>query len=154
MRNGAGTKYEETKDLDLAAIAKLVRADIKAQQAELAPGGLPRDLKVSVRISRYSMGQSLTVEVSKLPEGMPALNAERLRAEIADPHGYIPARQFPRSSSEVEQILRQLKAIVDSYNFDESDIQSDYSSVRFYDHVQVDWRIETVERDAAKAAAS
>lgn len=49
-----GTKYEETKDLDIKDIAKLVRTDLKQAYP---------DYKFSVRIERFSMGQAINVEV-------------------------------------------------------------------------------------------
>jgi hypothetical protein len=61
MTKTIGTKYEQTKDLDIAQIAKLVRQDIAA---EVKAGLLPK-VKYSVRISRYSMGQSLDVTIGQ-----------------------------------------------------------------------------------------
>jgi hypothetical protein len=92
-RGGAGSKYEETKDLDIAEVAKLVRKDLAALKLPVKP---------SVRISRYSGGQSLDVH----------LKMER------DP-----------------ELAKKIRAILNSYNFDESDSQSDYFCVRFYGHV-------------------
>lgn len=92
-RGGAGSKYEETKDLDIAEVAKLVRKDLAALKLPVKP---------SVRISRYSGGQSLDVSV-----------------------------KMERNP----EVAKKIRAILDSYNFDESDSQSDYFCVRFYGHV-------------------
>lgn len=54
MYKTVGNKYEETKDLDIKDIAKLVRADFKEAYPEY---------KFSVRIERFSMGQAINVEV-------------------------------------------------------------------------------------------
>lgn len=49
-----GIRYQETKDLDIKDVAKLVRKDLKDR--------FP-DTKISVRIQRYSMGRSLHVVI-------------------------------------------------------------------------------------------
>lgn len=51
-----GEKFEETRHLDIAEIAKLVRKDLK----EAFP-----TYKHSVRIERYSMGQALHIHIDK-----------------------------------------------------------------------------------------
>ncbi len=61
MNNETGSKYEQTKDLDIVAIAKLLRQDIKASVKE---GRLPA-VKYGVRIERYSMGQSIHISVGQ-----------------------------------------------------------------------------------------
>jgi len=58
-----GAKYED--GLDVAEIAKRVRADIKAAR-KFGELDLPVTAKVSVRIDRYSLGCSLHVHVSGL----------------------------------------------------------------------------------------
>lgn len=82
-----GSKFISGRDL--AAIAKLVRADIKAA---IAIGDLPAALKTTVQISRYSMGQSIDVRVTAC--GFLALSTARIRAEAIHPHDHcgIPFR--------------------------------------------------------------
>ncbi len=72
-----GSKYVHGRDL--ADVAKLVRADIAAA---VKAGVLPAGLKVSVRIRRYSMGQSLDVFVTAAP-GLCFLSVARVRYELA-----------------------------------------------------------------------
>lgn len=58
MYHTTGSRYEETKDLDLTEIAKLVRKDLKELFSNLPQA------KASVRVQRYAGGQSLNIEVS------------------------------------------------------------------------------------------
>lgn len=99
-----GTKYQETKDLDITEIAKLVRADFK----EAYP-----DYKFSVRIQRFSMGQSINIEV--------------FNTGIEN-----------RWEDEGRELQNKLKKIVDAYNYDDSDVMTDYFSTRFYSHVDIE----------------
>ncbi len=98
-----GAKYETTKDLDIAEIAKLVRKDLKE--------AYPR-YKFSVRIDRYSMGQSLDVVVSNT--------------------------DLVRHSDAADKLQHEVKEIVNAYNFDDSDSMTDYFHVAFYSGVRVE----------------
>jgi len=135
-REFRGAKYAATERLDLADVAKLIRADIKAQ----VPG-----VKVSVRISRYAGGQSLRVDVKSVPEGVEVANAERVRFDLE--HGPYAYTHLPLLSAEGEAILAKLRAIVSAYNRDNSDIQSDYFDVRFYSNCT----FESSVREASRA---
>ena len=53
-----GSKYEETKDLDIKEIAKLVRKDLGSE--------FP-DAKFGVRIQRYSGGQAIHIHINEWP---------------------------------------------------------------------------------------
>jgi hypothetical protein len=53
-----GRRYDDT--LDITHIAALVRADLKA----LAKAGMLPDWKISIRISRFSMGRSIDAQVA------------------------------------------------------------------------------------------
>lgn len=99
MYHTIGSKYEETKYLDITQIAKLVKADLWEKFIEFKP---------SVRIQRYSMGQSLliTLKATYIREG---------------------------HNREIEtRIKREVTKITDQYNFDDSDSMSDHFHVRFY----------------------
>lgn len=139
MSNGIsyGSKYN--RDLDIAQIAKLVRADIKAAVKE---GTLPKGFKASVRISRYSMGQSLNVTVKAAP-GVTIMNPLRLAHEESG----------SREVMTRDELLDTVKSIVDAYNYDGSDSQSDYYNVNFYGFVDFAHELEQSERDASRVAA-
>lgn len=134
-----GSKY--SKDLDIKAIAKLVRADIKASVKD---GALPA-ANYSVRLERFSGGRSLTVTVSGLPFEL--LNEERVLADHDEPRAF---HHGNRRSIGAISVDRQLERIMGAYNFDGSDIQSDYFNVNFYTHIRLE-ADEDAERKAILA---
>jgi hypothetical protein len=121
-----GTKYEATKGLDIKAIAKLVRGDLAAAVAD---GDLPAGSSASVRIQRYSGGQSITVELAipgpfrRSPEQTEASRARGLLKPW-----------LTRAAYAAEGVV---EAILATYNFDRSDSQSDCFNVRFYSHINL-----------------
>jgi hypothetical protein len=138
-----GSKYQQ--GLDTAEIAKLIRADIKAA---IAAGELPR-ATYSVKISRYSGGSSIHVKISGVP--FPVLNAERARRDALEPYVY-HAYELPLRTAEAEALLTTVELIVASYNYDGSDIQSDYFNVNFHSSVTFDHDEEREERERIVAA--
>lgn len=148
LEHFVGSKYEATKSLDIAEIAKIVRKDIKAA---IKAGLLPK-VKTSVRISRFSGGCSLDVYVKTFPEGFDVANRGRVLFEM-DNGPYVHCR-IPLLSVEATRVVKTLEAIVNAYNFDKSDTMTDYFHVRFYGHVNVEGGVrgEDVERIKAEIA--
>lgn len=110
-----GTNYEATRDLDIAVVAKLVRRDLKdAKQA----GTIPADAKVSVRIQRYSLGQSIDVTIA-LPDRPARVQVDR---DFRGQYVYTP---------EAETALCAARTVLDAYNYDNSDVLTDYFQNRF-----------------------
>lgn len=109
-----GNKYQDTKDLDVKDIAKLIRADLKAV-----------NIKASVRIERYSMGKSINVDIIT-PEEFTVKNP-------AFDHNIHPAHM--RLTDEAKTLRDKVTAIVEAYNYDDSDSQIDYFDVNFYSHI-------------------
>ncbi len=133
-----GSKYD--KDMDIAETAKRVRADIKA--------GFP-GVKVSVKISRYAGGRSMTLRVTGLPKGMYPLNPQRVVFEAQSPNAY-PPDNMPRYTAAASKLLSDLSAVVDAYRRDQSDIQTDYFSVNFYSDVGFSHDLEAAHRHAIR----
>ncbi len=144
MNDFKGSKYAETRDLDLAEIAKLVRVDIKAA---VKAGDLPKGIKTSVRISRYSMGQSLNVTIKECP-GLMVANPDRVRFDSDDPHGHTMLLLL---SPDALEVLGVVQDIMDTYNYDSSDPASDYYNVRFYGHAGFCSDLAERSRDEIKA---
>jgi len=115
-----GSKYEQ--GLDISEIAKKVRQDIKAA---VKAGDLPK-IKASVRIKRYSGGQSLSIEVKEY--------AYELRREASDMEKAM-YRVESVYSDQRKAVDAALEAIAKAYNFDGSDMASDYFHVNFYVNV-------------------
>ena len=122
------------RGLDIAEIAKLVRKDLKAE--------FGKDNKFSVRISRFSGGQSLDVYPKKVnadlcytyEELCEKANFEWLQYDNPDLHKYLDKR-YKEVQFLTDETIKRIKSIVDNYNYNESDSYTDYYDVGFYSHV-------------------
>lgn len=132
--NIVGSKYEATKDLGITEIAKLVRADIADA---IARGILRAGTKVSVRVSRYSGGQSLTANVTAVPAGF----AVRVSEDCQDAQRAAGC-PMPWLAREAVWVLATLDRLVEAYNYDRCHVQSDSFDVRFYAHIGFDSDVE------------
>ena len=157
-----GSKYEA--NLDVAEIAKRVRADIKAAVAvcsttarragELPDGALPPG-KYSVRIDRYSMGCSVDVRFSWDGEEK-LFSAKRLAFEVESPNAYPGNSADPEVrelySPYAREVTRRLEAILAAYNHNGSDMMTDHYDVKFAARVDYDHDWERSKRAAEVAA--
>ncbi len=142
-----GSKHDSS--LNITEIAKRVRADIKAA---IKSDELPAGLKCSVRISRYSMGQSLTVSVKAAP-GIELINPAFIAAKAAD--GVNWPCDIHQTSDEARALLEDLRAIVAAYNYDGSDMMTDYYHVNFSGSVDISWKLlRDLEAAAVEKASS
>lgn len=139
-----GAKYDRTHGLRTADIAKLVRADIKMArkigkqaQAGDTSGALattdpianaPAQVTYSVRTRTYAGGSSIDVVIKNIP-------AEWGWTESFDDRGDV----VRKGTEALRALSVELKAILDAYNYDGSDLASDYSDVRFYGFVHADY---------------
>jgi hypothetical protein len=143
-----GAKYQRGRDLrDIAAD---VRRDIAAA---IKVDALPRGLKVAVRISRYSMGQSMTVTVKEAPFAI--ANELRVAWDMANPyasHANAPADVMWLRSETARAVLEDLTAIANAYNYDRSDSCTDYYDSCFHLSVEYDWEIAQADREAVRAS--
>lgn len=114
-----GAKYVDGRDV--AEIAKLLRADIKAARKD-GSLALPANAKVSVRIDRYSMGCSIQVNVSGLTPD------QRWANYAAGPYAS-PA--YGGRTDLVQVTYTQLEEMVNAYQRNNSDSQTDYYDVNF-----------------------
>lgn len=126
-----GTKAEI--DSGTKNIRTLMRGDLK--QA-LAAGRLPQGIKVSITGDHNSINLRLT----DVPAGMPVLNPDWIIAQVNDPHAY-PDNRMPRFAPATQQVLDDLKAIHNKYNWDKSDVMSDYFHVNYYGGESVDYTL-------------
>lgn len=133
-----GERFE--RGMDVAEIAKRYRADIGAA---IKAGTLPADFKVSVRVSRFAGGQSISCNI-KVP-GVALFRPEFITAIAADPQ----TAQRERYTDEFVALVKTLEAMLSAYNRDNSDTMTDYFDVNFYQHVQMCWEAEKVIRETA-----
>jgi hypothetical protein len=140
-------KYEQ--GLDISEIAKRLRKEIRAAvKAEELP-----KCKYSVRISRYSMGQSLSVSVTETP--FPIHNRRYLELEHEILYGdnsreqvrdlYTKKEETERWTQEAIDLIKTLEGMVDQWNYDGSDSQTDYFNVNYSSNVDYDAHDEWVE---------
>lgn len=142
-----GAKYVSGRDL--SEVAKDIRGEIAHC---LKIGSLPAGLKCAVRISRYSMGQSVTVHVTAIPAGFVIANAARIRQDE------MPGARFSRctglellKSPEATELLGKLESLANAYNYDRSDSMVDYYSSNFHLTVDFGGTLEQESRDAIRA---
>lgn len=121
-----GEKFDH--GLPITEIASRVRSSIKAA---VKAGNVPA-FKYSVRVSKYSGGQSLRISI-EIPPGTEYRSAEWLdrNAKAGTWHVAKPYRE------DVQKAYDFCESEFRAYNFDGSDIQSDYFHVNYYGGVSV-----------------
>ena len=148
-----GKKFD--RSLTTKEIAARVRQEIKEA---VKAGDLPK-VKFSVRMSTYSGGSSIDIQIQALPFAI--LNAKRLELEAQDPsYSYQTYNVEPRYSDEARAVLKRVEGLLQNYNYDDSDSMSDSFDVKFYGHVNFSWQEEAAESarmlaaiDSARSAA-
>ena len=123
-------------------IAKQIRADIKAAKKT---GELPKSLKVSVRSEYFSMGSSINVNVKSAPFRCTD-TVHVLWNAVA------PSKCYPygcdRDTPEAAALLETLSRMVNRYNVKDCDPMIDHFNVTFWDHVEIDYELQSAEREA------
>tara|TARA_B100000749_G_C18424901_1_gene465155 strand:+ start:176 stop:889 length:714 start_codon:yes stop_codon:yes gene_type:complete len=143
-----GTKHDATRNLDISEIAKRMRADIKALQ-------LGSGIKTSVRIQRYSGGQSIDIRITALPSGFAILSdqAASWRKQFPQRAHDCPGSLTDQRSAEFHSLMTRLERIHGAYNRDNSDSMTDYFDVRYYGSVSLDWQLRR-DLEAAQVDAN
>jgi hypothetical protein len=143
MDRFTGSKYNPDVR-NVAEIAKLVRADIKTA---IKAGELPVGLKTSVRIERYSMGQSIRISITACP-GLTIVPVERIAAEIERPHVHL---EGPWQTEEARAIEKRLERLLNAYNRGEYESETDYCNELFHASVDFDYEFRKADRAATVA---
>ena len=99
-------------DGDVKKIAKEIRKDLKEV--------FGKEFKFSVRIQRFSGGQAINIDIKQAPKYACYVDTEM----YPDPRTYVK-----------KYIIKQIKKITDHYNYDDSDIMTDYFNVGFYSNI-------------------
>ena len=138
-------KYEQ--GLDITEIAKRLRKEIREA---VKAGELPK-CKYSVRIARYSMGQSLHVSITNTPFPIHnrrylELDHEILHCDDGRSHAmYVERDETQRWTPEAEALIPKVEALANQWNYDGSDSQTDYYHVNYSMSVDYDAHDEWVE---------
>jgi regulator of PEP synthase PpsR (kinase-PPPase family) len=121
MKQGTtGSKYQEVKNLSVKEIAKLVRKDLKQFN----------DCKFSVTSDRNS------ITVYLMDSSLDKLTSNEDYKETG-----IRFVVFEKDFG------NKLKEILNQYNYNNSDIMTDYSDVKFYSYIYRDGQLEQKYRD-------
>ena len=129
-----GARYEATKSLSLAAVNRLIRADIKVlvEAGEIPSGAYTvRKGHRTITIEFIAPLRSLFAE-------------KRLVAEQRDPHGW---HRGERYSAEARALVATLTAVASAYTYDDSDICTDYFNSRFWLYVKPEPEWERTRRE-------
>ena len=171
-----GYKYDEGGKLDTAAIAKLIRQDVKTTVRE---GLLPERWAYSVVMDRFSGGSSIDVRVKncadawmpcpgykvgtrhELPDGgWVATGCGNAWCKAGGEHKDSPhATPHDVLTEEAMVAKMTLERIHNAYNHDGSDLMTDYFDVNYYGTVNFQsvesarWEAEEKARKQAKRAA-
>jgi regulator of PEP synthase PpsR (kinase-PPPase family) len=121
MKQGTiGSKYQEVKNLSVKEIAKLVRKDLKQFN----------DCKFSVTSDRNS------ITVYLMDSSLDKLTSNEDYKETG-----IRFVVFEKDFG------NKLKEILNQYNYNKSDIMTDYSDVKFYSYIYRDGQLEDKYRN-------
>lgn len=133
-----GAKYQQVRGMRLADIAKLMRADIKlARKIGLKADGpaalatvdpianAPAGIKYSVTTQLYSGGGSIDITVKNIPADWGYTHEDR---------GYGELRKV--ATPALKALASELATIHQAYNYNGSDITTDYFDVNYYGGVQ------------------
>jgi hypothetical protein len=138
-----GSNYDST--LTTTDVAKKIREQVKGLKKD---GTIPKDTKISVTSKYFSGGSSISIYVKESPR-LRFFNPEyfAFQSALKDGSKNLSSDRSPeRHSEEGQKILDLLKGIAESYNYDKSDIQTDYFNVNFYLHVETEYELERNEQ--------
>jgi hypothetical protein len=127
-----GSNYEDTEDLDIPALGRRIKKGIKAM---MEAGDIP-EMKLSVTTNRSP--REVNVKFKSFPEDAPLFQKSKDRF----------GQEQRVYSDQAKEVQEKVKDYVDTFNYDGSDIQTDYFNVRFYSNVKFDWRFSKKRRKA------
>lgn len=134
-----GSNYPAVKNLSVVEIAKLIRAELKYKFPQY---------KFSVSSELFAGGCAINAYIKG------GLDSSIFTPEFKDwlkNDGHNP---LPRGHHEYNEktlaLIKTIEAIVNKYNYDDSDSQIDYFSTNFYSHVGIHWEYNSELREELK----
>ncbi|MBO2461611.1 hypothetical protein [Actinomadura violacea] len=147
----AGAKYEPGKFMGATELAAAIRKDIalarklgkqsrKAQAGALVKSGVvavpyadpigdaPDFIRIFVRRNIYSGGRSIDITIKNVPADWWVTKTAYWDDNV----------KYKDAGPELAALGQALKDLANAYNYDRSDIQTDYFDVNFYLHVVAD----------------
>lgn len=131
-----GKHYKNTEDLSTAEISKLIKKELEIEFEDVA--------KFSVISDVFSGGSSINVSITDLSfipynqNFLQHLEAGKSIHEYDEAHKNHYNEYTSRFNDEFNKLVKKVESITNQYNFDDSDIQTDYFHVRYYKHVKFD----------------
>jgi len=134
-----GSNYETWKHKPIKLVAKAVKAELKEAYPNI-------DVGVSTKV--FSGGREINVKIKSYPYGG-FLEKEVIYSEMKNyPPDKIPSYAYTwKYTKQAKEIVDNMKHILQSYNYDNSDMQTDYSETSFYGDVDFDWELMKVEEE-------
>lgn len=131
-----GSKYEATRELPLKKIAKMIKDEVQDKY---------KNIKVSVSTKHFSGGREVNVKITSYPNHF--MKKRVIYPEMENlPEDKIPSYAWGwEYLADAKEILDGMKKIVNSYNFDDSDLQTDYFSSSFFEDVDFDFDLRQAE---------
>ncbi len=142
----AGSKYQH--GLTTKEIAAKVRAEIRAKYP------IKDGYRIGVKYNSFSMGSSIDITVRAAPfkiyhpsfSKLAASNAsyqeyDAWETSLGFDKRYNENRWAKNKTIECNELLDDLKAMINAYRYDDSDGMIDYFNTNFYEHVTVDWEM-------------
>ncbi len=123
--NFTGEKYEEVKSLSTTDITKLIRKEIREKY---------KGMKISVTSEHFSGGSAINITIKEC--GFNPINTEW------NPKEEDMQLRKSKYNEEGESLLKELEEVANKYNYDRSDVMTDYFDVMFYLHVNYGWESE------------
>ncbi len=120
-----GKNYDKTANLSINEISKMIKKELSIEYT---------DWKFSVKLDKFSGGQSITVDIKDMP-----YNPYSEKVDYAfknDEHPNLSYNDeyynetYLKDESKINHILNQ-------YNFDDSNSQIDYFHSRYYSHLRI-----------------
>ena len=124
-----GDKVDELNSIN--DIAKATREFVKKK--------FPKT-KWSITVDKFSGGQALNVYLMSAPFN--PINNEKPWSDAQGGGKYLSTNQFSFESSdsysdEAKKVLKAVREFYNQYNYDNSDPMTDYSNIRFYEHLGI-----------------
>jgi hypothetical protein len=131
-----GSKYQRTRNLPLKDVAKMIKGEILEKYPFI---------KVSVSTKHFSGGREVNVRITSYPKTF------LVKKVIYPEFEHLPVEKVPSYAwgypydDDADAVVKGIRKIIDSYNYDDSDSQIDHFDTSFYGDVTFAWELQKKE---------
>lgn len=131
-----GKKYQESRNLPLKEIAKLVKKEVLVKHPYI---------NISVKTEHFSGGKSLDVTIIAYPKHF--LEKKLIYPEMSNlPEDKIPKHAYSALEDDnARTLIKDIEHIINQYRYDDSDGMIDYYNTNFYSSVEFDHNLRRAE---------